>query len=257
MDNDYATGDWVAATTGGSVRIGQITRGTPTGRVTVLWQGSLWYDRRGVLRWPGGSFSRTVQPSRIRSLTPEETAAVEAVFRASPGWGKPCSRRCTMLSGDGLNATLALALAPLVGNALVYELGPCPQGHGRTGQVSGDWCHDCVHQAAEQEYPDWDGQDGWCEQMRRLMEADATIHPEWRYQRTPQDFTDPAVLLAVIQALGHDHALGMVISRLAGENGLYWAVRVRWMFQEYRATGDDLGTVMAEAWSAALEDGYA
>jgi hypothetical protein len=37
---------------------------------------------RGAIRWPGGSFSSTVKPSRIRSLTPEETAAVEAMFHA-------------------------------------------------------------------------------------------------------------------------------------------------------------------------------
>lgn len=94
---------------------------------------------------------------------------------------------------DSLNARMAAALAPVLGEEAVYELGPCPQGHGRTGQVSGDWCHECVHSAAECAEEDWDGQDGWCEQMRLLMEADLSIHPEWRYRRTPKDFADPAV----------------------------------------------------------------
>jgi hypothetical protein len=160
------------------------------------------------------------------------------------------------MTKDELNAALAHRLAPLVGEAAVHDPAPeCPNGHSLASyqplfdREIGAVCQECaiIHAQAT----------GISNYFQALEWARA--HPErmeWEIGQTPKDFTNPSVLLAIMKALGKDHPFGMQISRLTrmapDDATLYWCVRVRWQFNEYTADGEDLGTVMADAWYEAL-----
>jgi hypothetical protein len=112
------------------------------------------------------------------------------------------------------NAALARRLAPLVGEAAVYDPAPeCPSGHSLTSyQPPFDWeigavCQECaLIQVQAAGIPDY---------YRALEWARAhTDRAEWEIGKTPRAFTNPSVLLAVVRALGKDHLFGMPISRL-------------------------------------------
>ena len=66
---------------------------------------------------------------------------------------------------------------------------------------------------------------------------------------------DAAAMAALTERLGARRMLGIQFSRLqqAGSPQLYWHVRIRWNWDEYRADGDTLGEAWARAWQAALK----
>ena len=139
------------------------------------------------------------------------------------------------MTQDELHAALAAKLVLLVDRALVYTgRDICGNGHVLMRLGNGTWAHDAAVPLA-------------------LGCGGAFDH-----QPEPKPLTKLEVLLAVVAALGEEHMLGMSLSRLTTDDGtLYWAVRVRLRLAEHRAQGADLGTVLAEAWNAALDEGVA
>lgn len=139
---------------------------------------------------------------------------------------------------DALNAGLAVALAPVLGETAVYVGGwQCPAGHTSSGTVVTDGSPRCEV---------WDEERGdMCRRRAELVQL-------------PRALTQSNVLVPIVEALGKNHNLGIMIYRLSEPaRPSYWLVCVRWQSNEHRSKGDNLGLVMAEAWLAALTGGTA